>query len=66
MRIITHFNSIIGKNSNVFHLAGGQVIKLEATLMILILFLVTFKLYTPLLNYIMQVTYSVIIKGLAN
>lgn len=66
MRIITHFNSIIRKNSNVFHLAGGQVIKLEATLMILILFLVTFKLYTPLLNYIMQVTYSVIIKGLAN
>lgn len=66
MRIITHFNSVIGKNSIVFHLAGGQVIKLEATLMVLILFLVTFKLYTPLLNYIMQVTHSVIIKGLAN
>lgn len=57
---------MIGKNSIVFHLAGGQVIKLEATMMVLILFLVTFKLYTLLLNYIMQVTYSVIIKELAN
>lgn len=58
------FNFIIGKISIASHLAEGQVIELEATLRVTILFLVKFKLYTPLLDYIMQITYSVIIKGL--
>lgn len=57
--------SIIRRNNIASNLDEGQVIELEATLVI-ILFLLKLKLHTPRLNYIILVTYSVIIKGLTN
>lgn len=56
----------ITRNATASSLADSQVIELEATLVRGILFLVKFKLCTPWLNYVMQITYSVIIKGLMN
>jgi hypothetical protein len=65
MKIITFLTSIIKRNNATSNLVEGQVIELEATLLLL-LFLLKLKLHTPWLNYIILVTYSVIIKGLTN
>lgn len=54
------------RNATASNLADNQVTELEATLVKQILSLVRFKLYAPWLNYIMQITYSVITKGLMN
>lgn len=54
------------RNATASNLADNQVTELEATLVKQILSLVRFKLYAPWLNYIIQITYSVITKGLMN
>lgn len=54
------------RNATASNLTDNQVTELEATLVKQILFLVRFQLYAPWLNYIMQITYSVITKGLMN
>lgn len=54
------------RNVTASNLADSQVIELEATLVKGIFFLLKFKLCIPWLNYVMQITNSVIIKGLMN
>jgi hypothetical protein len=59
-------NLKITGNTSGSNLAKGQVNELEATLVRVILFLVKFKLYTPWIDYVIEIRYSVIIKGLMN
>lgn len=54
------------RNVTASNLADSQVIELEATLVKGIFFLLKFKLCTPWLNYVVQITNSVMIKGLMN
>lgn len=58
MEITFLWNLKITRNASAPNLAECQVIESEVTLVRIILFLVKFKLYTPWLNYIMQMTYS--------